>query len=182
MRSIHVFLFTALFAATVGATVQFERYGSWSNTETTGSENTEYHATGFDLELFRYNGKFVGYLSEYVNEPYDPPIGRLDNLKVDEKTGDISFETKMSLYIEGPTSVRNSKNLYRFKGRIAEQDIRGAIESINPQTRKIESTKEIVLVGGRGGDVPKNQKGQEMTYEEWQQFQEKLMKVRGPKW
>jgi hypothetical protein len=157
----------------------FQPYGFWGSVHTTGDENTEYHANGFELELYRHKNDFVGYLHEFVNEPYDPPMGRLDNLKVNEKTGDISFETKMSLYCEAPNySIRNSKNLYRFRGRIGEEEVVGVMESLNPESKEVESKKEIVLGGRKGGVLHKG----EETYESWRSYKENFMKTRGPKW
>ena len=148
--------------------------------EITKSEDP--HATGFELTLWRYQGKLLGYLSQYVGQIADPPIGEVENLILDEKSPRVSFTAKMSIglvYSEEEKKWAPSKDLYLFKGIIGADRIEGSFER-EVQTGKewVAMKEDVILKGCRGPDEFWDNK----NYQEWKQFYAGILKSRGPKW
>ena len=105
--------FLAWWKNIVAAKEGFEHFGSWSNVEITKSEDP--HATGFELTLWRYQGKLLGYLSQYVGPIADPPIGEVENLILDEKSPRVSFTAKMSIGLVYSEEEKKYKNYQEWK-------------------------------------------------------------------
>ena len=92
------------------------------------SESADPHALGPRVELCKLIGMWSGLFSEYFGPLADPPIGRLENVEIDEATGSISFTAQLTVGLtpqgadEAPAVRR-----YRFSGRIDDDTIRGAL-------------------------------------------------------
>ena len=120
------FVLLAFFAKISHAKEGFEYYGSWSNVRVSQSEDP--HASGFELILWRYNGDLLGYLYQYVGPVGDPPIGRVESLKLNEDTGAISFTVKMTLGVVYSAEKKRwvpSKDMYFFVGEMKKDRIVG---------------------------------------------------------
>lgn len=175
-----LFILLSFFARTSLAKEGFEHYGSWSNVEV--SEGEDPHASGFELRLWLYNEALVGYLYQYVGPVGDPPIGRVESLKLNEDTGAISFTVKMTLGVIYSVEEKKwvpSKDFYFFVGQIKKDRIVGTFDRIVKEgIEKGTLKKEVTLNGGRRKDEFWDSK----TYEEWKKFYTPIVKSRGPKW
>lgn len=175
-----LFIVLAFYARTSLAKERFRHYGSWSNVEVSESEDT--HASGFKLTLWRYKGKLVGYLSQYVGPVSDPPIGRIQNLELNEDTGAISFTAKMTLGVVYSAEEKKwvpSKDLYSFAGEMKKDRIVGTFDNhVKKGEKKGTVKEEVTLKGGLGTDEFWDSK----TYEEWKEFYAPIVKYRGPRW
>jgi len=157
----------------------FRHYGTWSNVEM--SESDEPHAAGFSLTLWENENNLFGYLTQYVGPPYDPPIGKVENLEFDNASGDISFTAKMSIGVihsQKDNQWIPSKDSYSFKGIIKDEGIDGIMEIASGDARKFIEENKIFLKGKVGVDPFWDNK----TYEEWKTFYEPIYRNRGPKW
>ena len=169
-----------LTASEASARDGFEHYGAWSNVEVSQSEDP--HASGFELTLWQYQGKLMGYLSQYVGPVADPPLSEIENLTLDGKTGHISFRAKMSI---GMVHSRKegtwvpSKDLYFFKGIMSDDRIEGTLERKSEDEPNRGGVKEKIALKGRKG---KDEFWDNMTYQEWKDFYAPIVKSRGPKW
>lgn len=182
-RGIYFFLaafFAGLMANIAAAKDGFEHFGSWSNVELSKSEDP--HATGFEVTLWRYQGKLLGYLSQYVGPTTDPPIGEVENLILDEKSGRVSFITKMSIglvYSGDEKKWVPSKDLYLFSGIMGTDRIEGSLErEVQMGNDRVVVKEDVILKGRRGPDEFWDSK----NYQEWKQFYAGILKRRGPKW
>ena len=182
-RGIYVCLavfFACLLGNIAAAKEGFEHFGSWSNVEISKSEDP--HATGFELTLWRYQGRLLGYLSQYAGPTADPPIGEVENLILDEKSGTVSFITKMSIglvYSEDEKKWVPSKDLYLFRGTMETDRIEGTFErEVQMGTERVAVKEEVILRGSRRSDEFWDSK----NYQEWKQFYAGILKSRGPKW
>ena len=182
-RGIYVCLavfFSGLMENIGAAKEGFEHFGSWSNVEISKSEDP--HATGFELTLWRYQGRLLGYLSQYVGPTADPPIGEVEHLILDEKSGRVSFTAKMSIglvYSEEEKKWVPSKDLYLFNGIMGDDRIEGSFEmKVQKENERVAVKEDVILKGCRGPDEFWDNK----NYQEWKQFYAGILKSRGPKW
>jgi len=167
-------------ASEASAREGFEHYGAWSNVEVSQGEDP--HAGGFELTLWRYQGKLIGYLLQYVGPVADPPLGEVENLTLDEKTGHVSFTAKMSIGMVRSRKENTwvpSKDLYIFEGIMSGDRIEGTLERRSGDEPDRGGVKEKIVLKGQKG---KNEFWDSMTYQEWEDFYTPIMKSRGPKW
>jgi hypothetical protein len=114
-------------------------FGKWSNVKI--SEGEDPHASGIEIEMWKHNGKLIGFLYEYVGPPADPPIGKLEDIEFDEKTGKISFRAKLtvgSVYFEKEKEWMPSKDIFIFTGTIQSDALIGEIEK-----RRVQDKSEV---------------------------------------
>lgn len=83
----------------------------------------EPHAHGPLIEFCRMDGRWDGYMAEYTGLPADPPSARLEDLRVDESTGTVSFTARLTI---GSTMLAGrfvpAERAYRFAGRLNGPD------------------------------------------------------------
>jgi len=171
-----VLAFTA-HSSTALAKDGFEHYGTWTNVKVSSSADP--HANGFDLKLWRYQGKILGYLSQYVGPPADPPLGPLEDIRLNEKTGQITFTARLSpgmVYSNETRKFVPATDVYTFRGVVKKDAITGTFTR-RAGTLKRTTQEKVVLKGGRKKDDFWDGK----TYQEWKDFYVPILKARGPK-
>jgi hypothetical protein len=155
----------------------FEYYGSWSNVQVSQSEDP--HAEGYTLILWKYQGKPIGFLYKSVGPVADSPMGALGNVVLDEKSGNFSFSTKMtigSIHDKASNKWIPSKDSYSFSGKIKGAEIKGTFSWQNQQMAK--PAAEQVILKPKAVDFESNDR----TYDEWKLQYDPAFKARGPKW
>jgi hypothetical protein len=158
----------------------FEYLGEWSNVVVSQSEDP--HASGYALQLWKDDGKPVGFLSEYVGPTADPPIGPLQDVTFDPDSGKLSFAAKMTTgvtFSPGQKEGAPSRTLYKFKGVLSEGEVRGSLEKEdldNTGPERLEVTLRSEANPSQASFWKKK------TFEEWEQFYFPIIRARGPKW
>jgi hypothetical protein len=151
----------------------------WSNSEVTEGEDP--HAFGFNVELWKHNGKDVGFFSEFVGPGFDPPSGQLDSIQFDEKSGRLSFTTKLSVGVVHSTTANEwvpAKNLYEFTGVVDSGAMTGLLRKKTIQdSGTATATEENIVLKGKGPANPYHH-----SYEAWVESWAGILKLRGPKW
>ena len=151
--------------------------GTWSNV--TIGKGGDPHASGIEIQLWQKDGKYLGYMAEYVGPVADPPVGQLDAIKVDEKTGAISFTAKLSVGV-APAAGGNAwvptKNLYEFKGTFSERAITGTLrrKSVQDDGTGLAYDESLTLAA--------KHRDPDGTFEAWSRRWNDALKSRGPKW
>ncbi len=159
----------------------FEYFGGWSNVVVSQGEDP--HASGYSLQLWKNDGKLVGFISEYVGPTADPPIGRLQDLTFDPNSGKLSFTAKLTTgvtFSPGHREGAPSRSLYRFDGNLSEQEIKGVLvqEDHLDNTPSVHLDVTLKRQRDAGDDSYWNQK----TYNDWEEFYAPILRARGPKW
>ena len=156
--------------------------GAWSNVRVSKGEDP--HASGIEVEIREHNGTLVGFLSEYVGPVADPPVGKLESIRFDEKTGFITFTSKLSVGVV-PAAAGNtwvpSKNVYDFKGAIGKTGLTGTLrrKSVQEDGTGLAYEENIQLKTRTATDA--DQVSSE-SFEDWIKRWTELLKTRGPKW
>lgn len=158
----------------------FRYYGTWDNV-TVSSNSGESHAGGFKLTLWQHEEDLLGYLFEYVGPPFDPPMGRVEELKIDDVSGRISFSVKMSIgmqYSEVSKGWIPSRDLYSFEGVFRGDRMELTVEKYNGVIEKKIGEEKIILKRNDEGASSWNNK----SYEEFKEFWAPIYQGKGPKW
>jgi hypothetical protein len=118
------------------------------------SEGEDPHAYGVSFEICKTGGTWDGFISEYLGSVADPPAGKLDDLRLDEARGTISFASLLTL---GLTLQKGEwvpvRSHYTFSGRIANDRITGVLSK--EQAGAGKSTSEDLDLP-RAADVSAN--------------------------
>jgi hypothetical protein len=179
------FLLFSILAAVPGCTGKLphspslpsERPLEWADVKISQGEDP--HAYGINIQLFKHDASWSGFISEFVGSGFDPPSGRLNDLQVDENAGAISFSAKLSVgvvQLPGNKEWTPAKNLYEFKGSINKDSISGSLirkridDAISPQNENVVLKRK---------DPDANATG--VSYEQWNKTWEQILKARGPK-
>ena len=156
-----------------------ELLGAWSNVKV--SHGDDPHASGIEVEVWRHKGQLYGFMSEYVGPVADPPAGRLDALRVDEKAGTISFTAKLSVGVApaaGGNAWLPTKNVYEFRGAIAASGMTGMLRRKSIQEDGTElAYEESIHLKPEGAD-----RTPDTTFDAWSKRWNEALGKRGPKW
>ena len=154
-----------------------DRLGAWSSVSVGKGEDP--HASGIELEMWKKGGQLFGFMSEYNGPAADPPVGKLESIRWDEKSGAISFTSKLSVGVdpapEGSAWVP-SKNLYEFNGAIGSKGLTGTLRRkfVNDDGSSTAYDEDVTL-------APKRASADE-SFEGWTKRWNEALKARGPKW
>lgn len=181
MRSFTILPLIFLFvAAPIRAADSFAKLGAWSGV--TVSETEDPHASGFQVELWEHAGDVVGVLMLYVGPVADPPIGELEEVEFDRKTGELTFKARLSIGAirgEEPGSWVPSHDLYAFEGRVEKKALTGdLIQRVMNTDPPATNHQRIELPPLEDED----QAVQAESYEEWRAWLDEALEARGPKW
>ncbi len=155
-----------------------ERPLEWSDVKVSQGEDP--HAYGINIQLFKHDASWSGFISEFVGPGFDPPSGKLSDLRVDENAGAISFSAKLSIgvvQLPGSKAWTPAKNLYEFKGSINKDSISGSLTRKRIDDETVTPQKESVAFKRENPDA----KASAVSYEQWNQTWEQILKARGPK-
>lgn len=169
-------------AGTEGATSSPPPVSAWSNVQVSKGEDP--HASGIEVELWKHNAEFFGFLSEYVGPVADPPVGKLESIRFDEKTGKISFTSKLSVGVVAAAAGNTwvpSKNLYEFNGVIGKNGMTGTLRRKFVQEDQTEPAyEENITLKARTAADGDSAAGE--SFEQWLSRWNEVLKKRGPKW
>jgi hypothetical protein len=156
----------------------FEYFGEWSNVVVSQSEDP--HASGYSLQLWKNNGKLVGFLSEYVGPPADPPIGPLQDVTLDPDSGKLSFSAKLTTGVTFSPGHREGapRTLYKFNGVLSESEVKGVFEKED----HLDNTPSVRLEVTLERKPTKDSYWNEKTFQNWEEFFAPIVRARGPKW
>ena len=131
----------------------WSRMGAFSNMRFTRD-----HAYGYSAQLWRHDDTLVGYLLFADGPDVDTPLGVLENVKFDAKTGALSFSAMLC-------------DRFDFAGTLKGNVLSGAVTRRGSATPvKLQLSKEQT---GRMPDPP--------SYQDWQDETDILLRIRGPR-
>lgn len=170
-----------LFAEPILATDSFDQLGAWSGV--TISETEDPHASGFQIELWEHGEDLVGVMMLYVGPVADPPLGELEEVEYDRKSGELRFKAKMSIGAirgEEPGSWIPSHDLYTFDGWIEKNALTGdLIQRVMNTDPPATNHQRIEL---RRLDAEEETTVQADSYETWRAWLDAALEARGSKW
>ena len=145
------------------------------------TKGPEPHAYGTQLDLFKHEGAWAGFVSEYTGSVADPPVGRLDNLRLDEKSGRLTFTAKLSLGATLSADTRNyapTKDLYEFTGTVDRDAVAGTLVKTRVGDVAGQAVSANIILKRKSSDGSAS----EVSYEQWLTKWTEVFNARGPRW
>ena len=150
--------------------------------------DTEEHAYGYDLLLWRAGTCLIGMLQFSAGLQGDTPMGLLENVSYDAATGALSFAARLSTIREsigenGEQVAPPSQDYFTFRGTLDLQ--RRSIDGTFGHERRTATSatqREPETVALPARTSPDALYPDAATFGEWLQKLEPIVRARGPKW
>lgn len=144
---------------------------------------TEEHAYGHQVLLWAAGECLVGFLESSEGLAGDTPMGLLENVRYDRKTGKLAFSARLSLGRElsaGAKETQRSRDLFTFEGTLKKDQLAGVLTHAWPNDPKMVPVREEVVL--RIQDPVESSQGAPGSYGAWQKEWAPALKSRGPGW
>ena len=141
------------------------------------------HAYGFTLMLWRAGECPIGLLLSSEGLAGDTPIGTLEDLKFDSKTGRLSFSAKLTMGAivgKSATDLTPSRDLYVFEGALKGSAVTGVMTHTLENAPGSTPTRTDVVLKASKSEASSMRSAR--TYGEWVRQWEPILEIRGPKW
>jgi hypothetical protein len=139
-------------------------------------------AIGYEVELWRDGDSVVGLFLAAEGRNEDMPMGILENVRFDSRTGALSFTAKLTTIgaIDLPGGLRQepSRDLFEFSGTLKATTLSGTLKRSDLRRPSRPASQERFQLKMRPPDAsfPAG------TYAEWKHTFAEALKARGPKW
>jgi hypothetical protein len=150
--------------------------GSYSN-----MRFTKEHQYGSEVHLWRDSDHFVGHFFFSEGLSGDTPIGLIENVEYESKTGAISFSARLTTGQHFCNVHRDvpSRDAFNFKGTLSASSLSGALsraDALHPGNQPV--TENVILKKASDDGTPRVYASREA----WEAAYREAFKARGPKW
>lgn len=163
-----------LFAAMVGASAQeapINVVGEFSNIRYTSE-----HEYGYSVQLWRRGDEMFGFFLAAAGLQGDTPIGLLDEVQYDPRTGKLAFRSKLTTGIVRRNGKDEpARDLFDFDGRLRGDLLTGVLK--HSEAGVETSAEKIRLVRARQQPLSRP-----AGFAVWQKDAAEMLSRRGPKW
>jgi hypothetical protein len=141
---------------------------------------TREHAYCYRVQLWQQNDQVFGFLESSEGLQGDTPIGVLDDVQFDARSGSLSFKAKLTMGVVLLAQGRQepSRDLFEFRGTLERAALVGTMrhwDMLRPQAKAVSS--QVRLRRQRGENMVEAR-----SYTEWKKTADEILKFRGPKW
>jgi hypothetical protein len=160
--------------------------GAANTTEIGGFSNmrsTDGHAYGYSVMLWRAGDCLFGLFESSQGLEGDTPIGLLQDVTYDSKTGRLAFSAKLTMGVvsfQGSKGLESSRDLFAFLGNLSAHAVTGVLtHTLQDNSHSTATAIRIVLQTSRTD--AESMKGS-ATYGDWLRKWQPILQRRGPKW
>ncbi len=153
-------------------------FGEYSNVI-----NTEEHSYGYTLQLWKENGRLLGFLLVAGGLSGDTPTGQIENVRYDARNGSIHFTARLSTGLQYDARRKTqafSHDLFTFDGVLANDSLSGTMLHQDALSRKSPPTSEHVTL--RFSSQGTNLMEAYPSRATWTTMAKRILKFRGPQW
>lgn len=149
----------------------------------TNTRYTDEHAYGYTVMLWRAGECLFGLFESSSGLAGDTPIGAIQNVKYDGKTGALSFAAKLTtglVSFAGSNDGQPARDMFTFEGKLQRTQLAGVVThdlQNNPQPQGERTDVTMVI----SKDAVELMRGSE-TYGDWYEKWQPILRRRGPKW
>jgi hypothetical protein len=138
---------------------------------------TQEHAYGHTVQLWRDGDSLIGFLLVSEGLQGDTPIGLLENVRFDPRTGALSFVAKLSIGVNLFPDGRQepSRDLFEFSGNLDAMTLTGTLKWAD-QARSAAQSSERVQLAKLPAALPAG------SFSGWKRQADILLQIRGPRW
>jgi hypothetical protein len=144
---------------------------------------TDEHAYGYSALLWRAGDCLFGFFESSQGLAGDTPMGELQDLKYDSKTGHLSFSAKLTTGVvsfKGSNGLEPSRDLFAFDGNLKGNTVTGVIIYTLQNNPNFKSTRTNVVLGTSKAEAELMHGS--TTHGEWLRKWQPILQRRGPKW
>lgn len=137
------------------------------------------HCSGYSIDLWRTAGAIRGLFRACRGLAGDLPVGLIERSSYDEKSGRLSFETRLTLgndYIAGRGEVP-SRDLFAFNGRLGPAELIGTLKRTDRVYDDNNDVTEQIRLKKQRDRLPPYP-----SPDDWQRQADEALKLNGPKW
>ena len=144
---------------------------------------TEEHGYGYIVMRWKADACVFGLFTSVQGSAGDAPIGLIQDVKYDQKMGNLSFNAKLSMgavSVRGSAGQQPSHDLFAFRANLKRSTLAGVIAyslQNDPQAQLVPETLTLSLSRGE-----REQMHGSTTYGEWNSRWQRILRLRGPKW
>jgi hypothetical protein len=157
-----------------------------SITEVGGFSNvrsTDGHAYGYSVMLWRAGGCLFGLVESSQGLEGDAPIGQLQDIRYDSKTGQLSFSAKLTMGVvsfQRSNGLEPSRDLVAFHGNLTARAVTGMMTYTVQDNPHFTPTNTRVVLNTSTTDAEFMHGS--ATYGDWLRKWQPVLRRRGPKW
>jgi len=162
----------------IPAGAKIDEVGAFSN-----MRYTDEHAYGYTVKLWRAGDCIFGLFESSEGLAGDTPMGELQGVKYDRKTGALTFSAKLTMGVVslgGSKGFEPSRDLFSFAGELRATGLTGGV------THGIQNTPNAPPIYNKVTLLPSKEEAEFMhgsgTYGEWRERWQPVLRFRGPKW
>jgi len=151
--------------------------------EYTNVRHTEEHSYGCTVQLWKENGRLLGFLLVAGGLSGDTPTGRIENVRYDARHGSLYFTAKLStgLRYDGRRKTQIfSHDLFTFDGVLVNDSLSGSMFHQDALAPKSKPTSEHVIL--RFSSQGTNGMEAYPSRAAWTAMAQRILKFRGPQW
>ena len=141
---------------------------------------TKEHAYGYAVELWRDGDSAIGLFFVSEGLQGDTPAGMLENVKLDSRTGALSFTAKLTTGLAVLPGGRQepSRDLFEFSGALKATVLTGTLKRSDLRQPSRPGSRERIRlkIQPQAAMLPAG------SYAEWKRQAGEILKRRGPKW
>lgn len=162
----------------IGADARLSEVGAFSN-----MRYTQEHAYGYTVLLWRAGDCYVGLFEASQGLAGDTPIGELQDLKYDGRTGRLSFSSKLTMgrtSVAGTRDMEPSHDLFAFDGSLKGNAVTGVMTYTLENNRNVKPARTKLAL--RRSKAEAEFMHGSVTYSEWRRRWNPVLQRRGPQW
>jgi hypothetical protein len=164
--------------AAITPSAKIAEVGAFSN-----MRHTEEHAYGQTVMLWRAGECLFGLFESSQGLAGDTPIGMVQDVEYDRKTGRLSFAAKLTIGVMtfgGPKGPQPARDLFAFRGDLDSARLTGVITHVLQNSPEARPTADHVA-WPLSNEITELMRGSR-TYGEWLARWQPILRQRGPKW
>jgi len=166
-------LLAAIGGADVAAAEEVAPIGTYATLRQAGE-----HCSGYSIDLWRTEGQIRGLFRSCEGLAGDLPVGLIEPSSYDERSGRLSFETRLTLgndYVGGREVP--SRDLFAFDGRLGAAELTGTLKKTDQVYADDRGVTERIKLRKQRAALPSYP-----SLDDWRRQADAILKINGPKW
>lgn len=164
--------------AAIADAAEISEVGAFSN-----MRFTDEHAYGYSILLWRAGDCLFGFFESSEGMAGDTPIGELQKLAYDARTGRLSFCAKLTMGVASSKEANGfepSRDLFTFDGNLKANAVTGVVTHTLRNNAAFTPTRTDVVLGMSKNETEFMHGA--TTHGEWLRTWQPILERRGPKW
>ena len=143
---------------------------------------TAEHQYGYSVELWQEKDRLFGLFQASEGLIGDTPIGLLEDVAFNPKTGRLTFRARLSaaMTLDKNNKEVPTRDVFKFEGILKNRNLTGTLTHTEDSTPSVAASKmkvTLILSSSKTAEMSRPQ-----TFQEWKKAADEILALRGPKW